>query len=145
MASLVLETASALGLALSILAYALIGLGVGASGTSLLALLATATAPRRRAAAATITWLMMIFGIAMTAGIVGQFLDPYTPRAADARSSPVVALAPSLLTCLAIWGIERGSWPHRRARDRRPSCDGLRRGLGRTARRATSRSSSSCR
>lgn len=43
-----------------------VGLGVGASGTSLLALLATATAPHRRAAA-TITWLMMIFGIAVTA------------------------------------------------------------------------------
>ena len=74
------ETSFAAGLSLSILAYALIGLGVGASGTSLLALLATATEPRRRAAAATITWLMMIFGIAVTAGTVGAFLDPYTRR-----------------------------------------------------------------
>ena len=63
---------------LSILAYVLIGLGVGASGTSLLALLATHTAQRRRAAAATITWLMMIFGIALTATIVGKLLDPYS-------------------------------------------------------------------
>ncbi|MEO0692715.1 MAG: PucC family protein, partial [Pseudomonadota bacterium] len=61
----------AAGLTLSIFAYTLIGLGVGASGTSLLALLATATAPRRRAAAATITWLMMVFGIAVTATVVG--------------------------------------------------------------------------
>ena len=63
---------------LSILAYVLIGLGVGASGTSLLALLATHTAQRSRAAAATITWLMMIFGIALTATIVGKLLDPYS-------------------------------------------------------------------
>ena len=57
---------------------ALIGLGVGASGTSLLALLATHTIQHRRAAAATITWLMMIFGIAVTATVVGKLLDPYS-------------------------------------------------------------------
>ena len=72
----VMATHPGAGLALSVLAYALIGVGAGASGTSLLALLATATAPRRRAAAATITWLMMLFGIAATAGTVGAFLDP---------------------------------------------------------------------
>jgi len=71
-----LATSFALGMAVSVLAYAAIGLGVGASGTSLLALLATATAERRRPAAATITWLMMIFGIAVTAVVTGQFLDP---------------------------------------------------------------------
>ena len=63
---------------LSILAYTLIGLGVGASGTSLLALMAKHTAERRRPAAAMITWLMMIFGIAMTAGIVGMLLVTYS-------------------------------------------------------------------
>ncbi len=73
------ETAFAAALVLSILSYALIGLGVGASGTSLLALLATATEPRHRAAAATITWLMMIAGIALTAGGIGALLDPYGP------------------------------------------------------------------
>ena len=68
-----------LALSASILSYGMIGIGVWASGTSLLALLATATAANRRAAAATITWLMMIFGIALTAGVAGQFLDPYSP------------------------------------------------------------------
>ncbi|MEW9921764.1 BCD family MFS transporter [Marimonas sp. MJW-29] len=101
-----LFTASFWGaLLLSILAYTLIGVGVGASGTSLLALLATATAPQRRAAAATITWLMMIFGIAMTAGVAGSFLDPYTP----ARLLTVVAVvvtAATAVTILAIAGIE---------------------------------------
>ena len=94
-----------LGLIISVLAYAAIGMCVGASGTSLLALLATATAPRRRPAAATITWLMMIFGIAMTAGVSGQFIDPYTP----ARLMAVVAVVTSgalALTCLAVWKLE---------------------------------------
>ena len=67
-----------LAMLLSITAYTLIGLGVGASGTSLLALMAKHTAERRRPAAAMITWLMMIFGIAMTAGIVGMLLVPYS-------------------------------------------------------------------
>ena len=77
-----------LALIASIVSYGLIGIGVGASGTSLLALLATATAADRRAAAATITWLMMIFGIALTAGVAGQFLDPYSPRAAHDGRDP---------------------------------------------------------
>ncbi len=100
------EQSFAYGLAVSVFAYALIGLGVGAAGTSLLALLATATEPSRRAAAATITWLMMVFGIAVTAASVGAFLDPYTP-ALLVRIVAVVALAALLVTTLAIWGIER--------------------------------------
>ncbi|MFP4273854.1 MAG: BCD family MFS transporter [Paracoccaceae bacterium] len=101
-----IEHSFALGLAASILAYALIGVGVGASGTSLLALLATATAPHRRAAAATITWLMMIFGIAATAGTVGAFLDPYTP-ALLLKIVGIVTGGAVLLTVAAVWGIER--------------------------------------
>jgi len=102
----VLESSFGPGLALSILAYALIGLGVGASGTSLLALLATATAPERRAMAATITWLMMIFGIAMTAGVVGSMIDPYS-HALLIRVVGIVVTAAVGLTILAVWGIER--------------------------------------
>lgn len=101
----VLAESFMLGLTLSILSYALIGLGVGASGTSLLALLATATAPRRRAAAATITWLMMIAGIAITAGVVGGLLDPYS-HALLVQIVGVVALGAVALTILAVWGIE---------------------------------------
>lgn len=103
----VFETSFASGLALSILAYAVIGLGVGASGTSLLALLATATAPRRRAAAATITWLMMVFGIAVTAATVGAFLDPYS-HALLLRIVAVVTGGAIVLTVLATLGLERG-------------------------------------
>ena len=102
----VLETMFAAGLVLSVLAYALIGLGVGACGTSLLALLATATAPRRRPAAATITWLMMIAGIALTAVFAGGFLDPYS-HARLFEVVAVVALGAFGLATLAVWGIER--------------------------------------
>ncbi|HMO09281.1 MAG TPA: BCD family MFS transporter [Paracoccaceae bacterium] len=121
---MVMEGAFWPGLALSVLAYALIGAGVGASGTSLLALLATATHPRRRAAAATITWLMMIFGIAVTATVAGRFLDPYSP----ARLVEVVAVVCALavaLTAAAVAGIERRVAPA--APEPRPAP--LRRGL----------------
>ncbi len=101
------ESSFGAGLAVSIVAYALIGLGVGASGTSLLALLASATAPRRRAAAATITWLMMILGIAVTAGTVGAFLDPYTP-ALLMKIVGIVTGGAIVLTLVAVWGVERG-------------------------------------
>ena len=104
---MVMETAFASGLVLSVLAYALIGIGVGASGTSLLALLAAATHPRRRAAAATITWLMMIFGIAVTATVAGMFLDPYSAQRLVAVVA-VVCLSAVVLTALATWRIARG-------------------------------------
>lgn len=93
------------GLALSVLAYVLIGIGVGASGTSLLAMLASSTAPHRRAAAATITWLMMIAGIAVTAGTVGALLSPYSPGLLLRIVTAVVMIA-LLLTTGAIHGIE---------------------------------------
>ncbi len=102
----VFETAFWAGLVLSILAYALIGLGAGAAGTSLLALLATATEDRRRAAAATITWLMMIFGIATTAGVTGAMMDPFSMRLLLEIVGGVVVIALAV-TALAVWGIER--------------------------------------
>ncbi|MDT8857910.1 BCD family MFS transporter [Paracoccaceae bacterium Fryx2] len=106
LAVLLMEASFWPGLALSVLSYAMIGVGAGASGTSLLALLASATHPRRRAAAATITWLMMIAGIAITAGTAGVFLDPYTPaRLMEVVS--VVTIGAVLLTAMAIAGIER--------------------------------------
>jgi len=94
------------GLAMSVMAYAMIGLGAGAAGTSLLALLATATAERRRPMAATITWLMMIFGIAGTAGTVGMLLEPYSVALLLEIVGAVVAIALAV-TVLAVWGIER--------------------------------------
>ncbi len=121
---LVFAQSFALGLTVSVVAYTLIGLGVGASGTSLLALLATTTAPQRRAAAATITWLMMIFGIAMTAGIVGQLIDPYTPQLLLKIVAIVVTTA-TLVTCVAVWRVERNLIAVREP-DPTPFMDGLR-------------------
>ncbi|MDX8349896.1 BCD family MFS transporter [Cognatiyoonia sp. IB215446] len=121
---LAFETSFAAGLTVSLIAYTLIGLGVGASGTSLLALLATTTAPHRRAAAATITWLMMILGIAATAGIVGQFIDPYTPQLL-LRIVGIVVTSATLVTCLAVWRIERNLIAIREP-DPTPFMEGLR-------------------
>lgn len=92
-------------LALSVLAYAMIGCGVGAAGTNLLALLATRTAPARRPAAASLTWIMMIVGIVITAGIAGQLLDPFTPERLLQVAGGVAGIA-FLVACLGVAGIE---------------------------------------
>ncbi len=83
----------ALGIALAVAGYAVIGLGVGAAGTSLLALMALRVAPARRGAAATIIWIMMIAGFAITSGIVGRFLDPFSPQRLVNVTAVAVALA----------------------------------------------------
>ena len=106
-----------LALVLSILAYAMIGVGVGAAGTSLLALLATRTAPARRPAAASLTWIMMILGIVVTAGIAGAMLDPPLGAAQPFSPDRLVAVAIGVagsafvIACLAVIGIEGQSPP----------------------------------
>jgi BCD family chlorophyll transporter-like MFS transporter len=67
------------GAALALLCFLVIGIGVSASGTSLLVLLAKRVAEERRAPAATIVWMMMIMGFAVTAGVAGRLLEPYSP------------------------------------------------------------------
>lgn len=100
-----LAAKSGWGYALAVLAFSMIGAGVGAAGTSLLALLATRVAPERRAAAAAITWIMMITGIVVTAGIAGSLIDPFS--VARLRSvAGGVAGAAFLLAMLGVWGIE---------------------------------------
>ncbi len=69
-----------LGLGLAVIAFAMIGVGVSCSGTSLLVLLAKHVEDTRRAPAATLLWVTMIFGFALTAGIAGKFLDPFSPQ-----------------------------------------------------------------
>ncbi|HRD95427.1 MAG TPA: BCD family MFS transporter [Rubrivivax sp.] len=93
------------GMALAVLAFALVGLGVSAAGTSLLVLLAKRVHEQRRAAAATTVWVMMIVGFAVTAGVAGQFLDPYTPERLVAVSA-VVSLASVGVSVLALRGLE---------------------------------------
>lgn len=96
---------AALGIALSVLAFVLIGLGVAACGTSLLVLLAKRVVPERRAASATIVWVMMIMGFAVTAGIAGRLLDPYSPARLVAVTAGVCAVA-LLLSFIAMAGLE---------------------------------------
>ncbi len=95
----------AAGYPLAVLAFAMIGAGVGAAGTSLLALLATRTAPDRRAAAASITWIMMVAGIIVSAGVAGALIDPFS----IGRLTMVVAGIASgafAIAAVAVCGIE---------------------------------------
>jgi BCD family chlorophyll transporter-like MFS transporter len=106
LATYLMGDALTLGLVLAVLAFLLIGAGVGASGTSLLAFLATRVAPERRAAAATICWLMMIAGIAVTAGVAGALLDPFSMERLLAVSAGVT-LAALALTGATLFRLER--------------------------------------
>jgi BCD family chlorophyll transporter-like MFS transporter len=101
-----LGAGSAAGILTAILAYSLIGAGVGAAGTSLLALLASIVAPERRAAAAALTWIMMVAGIAVSAGVAGSLLDPFSLERLALVSGGLVLIA-FLLTLAAVAGLER--------------------------------------
>ncbi|WP_035293415.1 BCD family MFS transporter [Brevundimonas bacteroides] len=104
-ATALMATSTWAGIALAVIAFSMIGAGVGAAGTSLLALLATRVAPQRRPAAAAITWIMMIVGIVLTAGIGGGLLDPFSmARLAVVASG--VALIAFVVTLLATWRME---------------------------------------
>ena len=102
------STAPGAGLTLTALSFVLVGLGVAASGTSLLALLATRVQQERRAAAATLVWVMMIVGFAVTAGLAGRFLDPYSPARLVMVSGSVSVIA-LCLALLALAGVENGA------------------------------------
>ena len=95
----------ALGTAVSLLGFFGIGLGSGATGTSLLVLLAKVVAPERKPAAATLVWFMMIAGFAVTAGIAGHFLDPFSPSRLVVVTATVSMLA-MITTLVAIRGVE---------------------------------------
>jgi BCD family chlorophyll transporter-like MFS transporter len=93
------------GIALAVPAFLMIGIGVSASGTSLLVLLAKRVAAPRRAAAATTVWLMMIAGFAVTSGVAGKLLDPYSPLRLVVVTSAVSLIA-LCVTLLATWRLE---------------------------------------
>ena len=93
------------GAALALLAFALIGLGVSACGTSLLALMAKRVPEQRRAPAATLVWMMMILGFAVTAGVVGRLIEPYSPVQL-LRVSAGLSVLTLAITTLALWGLE---------------------------------------
>ena len=93
------------GIALAMLAFALVGMGVSAGGTALLVLLAKRVDAPRRASAAALVWVMMIVGFAVTAGMAGQWLDPYTPQRLVLVSG-VVSVVAVVVTAVALWGLE---------------------------------------
>jgi BCD family chlorophyll transporter-like MFS transporter len=94
-----------MGIAAAVLSFAVIGIGVSACGTNLLVLLAKRVEPSRRAAAATIVWLMMIMGFAITAGVAGKLLDPYSPERLIGVTAAVAAMAVTV-TLLALYRLE---------------------------------------
>jgi len=98
------------GIALAALAFAGVGLGVSAAGTSLLTLLATRVPAPRRASAAALVWVMMIVGFAVTAGVAGSLLDPFTPARLVAVSGTVSVIALGV-TVLALWRLEPSAPP----------------------------------
>ena len=98
------------GIALCFVSFFAIGLGASAAGTSLLVTLAKHVAPERKAAAATIVWIMMIAGFAVTAGVAGHFLDPYSPRRLVAVTLSVSVLAVAV-TAIALFRLEPPSRP----------------------------------
>ena len=104
-AAILMAGSPLLGGLLGFLGFSMIGAGVGAAGTSLLALLAARTAPERRPAAAALTWILMILGIVVTAGVAGQLLDPFSPQRLALVASGV-ALCAFLLTFVAVAGVE---------------------------------------
>jgi len=105
----VAATQLTMGLALAFVGYALIGVGMSAAGTALLAHVAEEVEPRRLGGAAALLWIMMIAGIAVTAGVSGQLLDPFSfSRLLTVIG--VVCLVAIVLASLAAWG----SWGIRR-------------------------------
>jgi BCD family chlorophyll transporter-like MFS transporter len=91
------------GMALAFLAYALIGVGMSAAGTALLAHVAEEIEPKRLGGAAALLWIMMIFGIAVTAGVSGQLLDPFSFERLITVTAGVCLIA-AVLASIAAWG-----------------------------------------
>jgi BCD family chlorophyll transporter-like MFS transporter len=107
LATVWMATAPLAGLLLAVLAFALVGVGVSAAGTALLVLLTRRVPAPRRAASATLVWLMMIVGFALTAGLAGRWLEPFSPERLLAVSAGVSVLA-LLGTLLALYRLEDG-------------------------------------
>ena len=104
-ATALMSTSPTAGILAAMLAFVLIGAGVGAAGTNLLTLVATHVAPHRRGPAATLIWIMMIAGFAVTTGLAGQFLDPYSPARLVAVTATVCTIA-FVVSLFAVAGVE---------------------------------------
>jgi MFS transporter, BCD family, chlorophyll transporter len=104
-ATALMATNLALGIALAVAAFVMIGIGVSAAGTSLLVLLAKRTEPARRSTAASIAWIMMVTGFIATSAAAGHALDPFSGTRLIAVSSAVSAIA-MILALIGVWNIE---------------------------------------
>ncbi len=104
-----MTTAPTGGLVLALFAFFLLGVGISASSTPFLAYMAERVEEHRMAGAAALTWILMIVGIIMTAGIAGAFLDPFTP-ARLVQVAAGITIAAFLLTVFAVVG-RGGSHP----------------------------------
>jgi MFS transporter, BCD family, chlorophyll transporter len=104
-ATALMATHLAMGIALAVVAFVMIGVGVSAAGTSLLVLLAKRTDPSRRTTAASIAWIMMVTGFIATSAAAGHALDPFSGIRLVAVSSTISAIA-MILTLIGIWNIE---------------------------------------
>jgi BCD family chlorophyll transporter-like MFS transporter len=98
-----------LGLSLAVVSFFLLGVGVSAGSTPFLAYMAERVEEHRMAGAAALTWILMIVGIIVTAGVAGSLLDPYSPTRLVAVAAGV-CLGAFLLTLAGVAG-RSGSEP----------------------------------
>lgn len=103
-----MQTAPTLGIMAAVPSFLLIGFGIGAGGTNLLALLAARVDEGRQGAAGSAVWIMMIFGLVVTAIVAGKLLDPYSPARLVAVTAGVSGIA-LILTLVGLWGQERAA------------------------------------
>ncbi|MCG5549458.1 BCD family MFS transporter [Halorhodospira halochloris] len=102
---LAMESVLWAGIAVTVFGYFLIGAGSAATGTALLTFLATRVDAKRRPLAAMVVWLMMIVGFAVTGGIVGSVLDPFSLERLFVVVS-IVCLIAFTLAALALFRLE---------------------------------------
>ncbi len=101
-----IESNFAYGIMLSLFSYTLIGFGVGAAGTPLLALLASYSSKAQKGFAASITFLMMILGLAITGITAGIILDPYSHQKLI-RITASLAIITNILSYLSLKNLEQ--------------------------------------
>ena len=101
-----IESRFSYGIMLALFSYSLIGFGVGAAGTPLLALLATYSSKSQKGFAASITFLMMILGLAITGITVGVILDPYSHQKLIKITSSL-AIITNIISFLSLRNLER--------------------------------------
>ena len=100
-----IESNFAYGIMLALFSYTLIGFGVGAAGTPLLALLASYSSKSQKGFAASITFLMMILGLAITGITAGIILDPYSHQKLI-KITASLAILTNILSFLSLKNLE---------------------------------------